>query len=370
MGLRTPLFQQHQELGAKIVDFHGWEMPLHYGSQIDEHHQVRRHAGLFDVSHMGIVDVGGGEAYDCLRHLLANDIKKLHENGHALYSCMLNAEGGILDDLIVYRLEEEQYRIVWNASRRDPNLKWLNQQTKDFDVLVTERTDLALIAVQGPKAISICSEVLSHSFGHRLQSLKPFNAVYANYLWVARTGYTGEKGFEIMLPSEKAAPLWDQLLRAGAKPCGLGARDTLRLEAGLNLYGIDMDEHNNPYESNLGWTISLEDEERQFIGKQALRAKQALGISHQLVGVVMEEAGVLRDGQTLFFSNGDTGQITSGGFSPTLGHAIALARIPKTAQGRVHIERRGKHLNVQLVTLPFVRHGERLYTPLNIKETH
>jgi aminomethyltransferase len=369
MGLRTPLFQQHIAQGAKMVDFYDWDMPLHYGSQIDEHHIVRQSAGMFDVSHMGIVDVGGADSYDCLRHLLANDIKKLDLDGKALYGCMLNAEGGILDDLIVYRLEEEQFRIIWNASRRDVNLKWLNQHAKPFDILITERTDLALIAVQGPEAIAKTSQVLVESFADTLAGLKPFQAAYADYTWVARTGYTGEDGVEIMLPAEKATALWQALLEAGVKPCGLGARDTLRLEAGLNLYGLDMDETTHPYESQLGWTVDLKDESRDFNGKQALLAKKALGINQRFVGVMMTSAGVLRDGQTLFFANGETGVLTSGGFSPTLGHAIALARIPKVAAGAAHIERRGKQLPVQLIKPPFVRNGQKICTPLNLEET-
>lgn len=366
MGLCTPLRQKHIDANAKMVDFHGWELPLHYGSQIDEHHQVRNHAGMFDVSHMGIVDIGGKNAVDCLSRLLANDIAKLTTFGKALYSCMLNEHGGILDDLIVYRLDDQQFRIIWNAATREANRKWLYQCCKEFDdILTTERSDLALIAVQGPEAIALTSKVLSATFDKQIQALKPFHACHADYTWVARTGYTGEKGVEIMLPAERAASLWQALLDAGVKPCGLGARDTLRLEAGLNLYGNDMDASTHPYESNLGWTVDLSNDKRDFIGKAALLKQRKLGISHQLVGVVMEAPGVLRNHQPIHTGRDDSGTITSGGFSPTLGHAIAIARIPTQISEPVTVERRGKAIDVRLVELPFVRNGKKVCKPLN-----
>lgn len=366
MGHCTPLRHKHDELQAKMVDFHGWEMPLHYGSQIDEHHQVRQHAGMFDVSHMGIVDLGGDQAADLLSYLLANDTAKLKEPGKAIYSCMLNQQGGIMDDLIIYRLDEQQYRIVWNASTRESNLKWLYQQAKAFDdVLITERCDLAMIAVQGPKAIEIATSVLYEHFSSHIQSLKPFHAFHADYIWVARTGYTGEKGVEIMLPAERAAGIWQAFLDAGVQACGLGARDTLRLEAGLNLYGTDMDESTHPFESNLGWTVDMSNSERDFIGKQALIEQQERGISHQLVGIIMETPGVLRNHQMVQIENNTEGSITSGGFSPTLGHAIAMARLPIPLSNNVYIERRGKRIPVTLVELPFVRNGKKICKPLN-----
>ncbi len=366
MGLCTPLRQKHIDAGAKMVDFSGWEMPLHYGSQIEEHHQVRKAAGMFDVSHMGIVDIGGEQAFECLSQLLANDVAKLTESGKAIYSCMLNPQGGILDDLIVYRLDEHQYRIVWNAAMREANLKWLYQHSKAFsDLLITERTDLAMIAVQGPKATDIVTQILYESFTDRIENLKPFHACYADYVWVARTGYTGENGVEIILPAERAANLWQSLTDIGVHPCGLGARDTLRLEAGLNLYGNDMDESTHPYESNLGWTVDLTHKDRDFVGKQALLKQRERGISHQLVGVVMETPGVLRSQQIIRISDGQQGSITSGGFSPTLGHAIGIARMPTQLSGSISIERRGKEINVHLIKLPFVRKGKKICKPLN-----
>ncbi len=365
MGLCTPLRHKHEEANAKMVDFHGWEMPLHYGSQIDEHHQVRQHAGMFDVSHMGIVDIGGDQAEELLGNLLANDVAKLTQPGKAIYSCMLNPQGGILDDLIVYRLDEQQYRIVWNSATREKNLKWLYQHAKEYDVLITERSDLAMIAVQGPKAIELATSILSESFGDHIAELKPFHAHYADYIWVARTGYTGEKGVEIILPAESAGSLWQAFIDAGVQPCGLGARDTLRLEAGLNLYGTDMDESTHPFECNLGWTVDFKTENRRFIGRDALEQQLALGISHQFVGVMMESPGVLRNHQVVTINEGTEGTITSGGFSPTLGHAIALARLPAPISGNVTIERRGKHIPVNLIELPFVRNGKKICKPLN-----
>lgn len=366
MGLCTPLRQKHDEAHAKIVDFHGWELPLHYGSQIEEHHKVRQHAGMFDVSHMGIVDIGGEQAADLLRKLLANDVAKLKQPGKALYSCMLNEQGGIIDDLIAYRLDDQQYRIVWNASTRESNLKWLYQHTKDIDdLLITERTDLAMLAIQGPQAIELTTSVLYESFTESIQELKPFHACHADYIWVARTGYTGENGVEIILPAERAAGLWQSFIDIGVQPCGLGARDTLRLEAGLNLYGADMDESTHPFESNLGWTVDLKDDQRDFIGKQALQQQLERGISHQIVGVVMETPGVLRNHQVVTLENGQQGTITSGGFSPTLGHAIAMARVPMPPSGNVCIDRRGKKIPVNLVELPFVRFGKKICKPLN-----
>ncbi|MDF1655521.1 MAG: glycine cleavage system aminomethyltransferase GcvT [Coxiellaceae bacterium] len=365
MGLSTPLRHKHEEMNAKMVDFHGWEMPLHYGSQIDEHHQVRQHAGMFDVSHMGIVDIGGDQAAELLGLLLANDADKLNQPGKAIYSCMLNPQGGILDDLIVYRIDEQQYRIVWNSATREKNIKWLYQHAKEYDVLITERSDLAMIAVQGPKAIDLVTTVMYESFTDHIQNLKPFTAFYADYIWVARTGYTGEKGVEIILPAESAAKLWQAFADIGIQPCGLGARDTLRLEAGLNLYGTDMDESTHPFESNLGWTVDLKAETRNFIGRQALEEQQQRGISHQFVGVMMESPGVLRNHQAVYINDGIEGTITSGGFSPTLGHAIALARLPLPISGNVYIERRGKQIPVTLIELPFVRNGKKICKPLN-----
>ncbi len=361
MTKRTPLYDEHVAAGAKIVDFFGWDMPLHYGSQIEEHHFVRQHAGMFDVSHMGVVDVTGAQATEFLRYALANDVQKLKAAGFALYSCLLNESGGVVDDLIVYRTGDNEYRLVINASRRDADLAWLQQLANAFTVTLTPRPDLCIIAVQGPKALSIVQDQLHAELPSNLSDLKPFKAIILDDKLIGRTGYTGEDGVEIVLSADAATTLWQQLLKAGVNPCGLGARDTLRLEAGLNLYGADMNESTSPLVSNLAWTVALQDEARDFVGKAALLKEKQNGLSHKLVGLVMEERGVLRDHQTVSFANSDNGEVTSGSFSPTLGIAIALARIPADADEPAFVERRGNKVPVKIIKPPFVRHGEKVF---------
>lgn len=359
MILRTTLYQQHLQADAKLVDFAGWEMPLHYGSQLAEHRQVRSDAGIFDVSHMAVVDIQGEDAKSYLRRVLANDVAKL-VHGKALYSCMLNPQGGIIDDLMVYDIKDDFYRMVVNAGTRHKDLAWLQQQAKDFNVTVQERTDLAIIAVQGPQARLKLERVLTPEQATAVRELKIFHAVTEGDLLIARTGYTGEDGVEIILPIANAANFWQSLLQAGCKPCGLGARDTLRLEAGLNLYGTDMDETTTPLESNLAWTIAW-DGDRKFIGRAALEAQRQQGLKRALVGLVLTERGVLRNHQKVISDNHEVGEITSGGFSPTLGHAIALARLPATAVAEYFIELRGKLLPVKRVKPPFVRQGKKVF---------
>ncbi len=358
MSKRTPLYDCHREAGAQLVDFSGWEMPLHYGSQIQEHHRVRESVGMFDVSHMGVLDITGAGANDFLRYALANDIAKLTEAGKALYSCMLNDKGGVIDDLIVYRLGENDFRLVLNAGTRDSDLKWLQTLAKDFEVTLTERTDLSIIAVQGPGALSLLDDMLSEPIAEKLQRLELFQFLIAEDIMIARTGYTGEDGVEIILPSEDAKALWEDLLNEEVAPCGLGARDTLRLEAGFNLYGLDMDATTSPLISNLAWTVSLKDKVRDFVGRAALEKVKANGVIQKLVGLEMEVAGVLRDHQTVFVEGLDDGEITSGSFSPTLGHAIALARVPIDTGDTAEVERRGQRIPVKVVTLPFVKKKE------------
>jgi aminomethyltransferase len=353
MGHRTPLYDAHLAAGGKMVDFGGWDMPIHYGSQLDEHHQVRREAGMFDVSHMTVVDVAGAGARDYLRHLLANDVDRLSV-GRALYSGMLNANGGVVDDLIVYRRAND-YRLVVNCSTREKDLAWMNNQAAGFDVRITEQPTLAMIAIQGPKALDMARSLLPAA--DTLMTLKPFHFVESGNWLLARTGYTGEDGAEIILPGNKAAVFWQDLCAAGIKPCGLGARDTLRLEAGMNLYGNDMDETISPLEANMGWTLVFND--RDFVGRAALEAQQAAGHA-ELVGLVMEEKGVLRAHQKVLTNNGE-GEITSGTFSPTLGLSIALARVPAGSQGDAEVEIRNKRMPVKIVRPPFVRHGKPVY---------
>ena len=355
MNQKTIYNQTHRDAGAKMVDFGGWDMPIHYGSQIEEHHAVRRDAGMFDVSHMTVVDLHGEGVRDYLRRLLANSIDKLKVSGKALYSCMLNESGGVIDDLIVYYLDDRFYRVVVNASTRDKDLAWMAKQAEGFALALTERTDLAMVAVQGPNARAKTLALLTPEAAERAGALGKFAACEADGLFVARTGYTGEDGFEIMVPENQAVAFWNRLADAGVRPCGLGARDTLRLEAGMALYGQDMDETVTPYEAGLAWTVAL-DEGRGFIGRAALEAQAAAGDARQMIGLVLDEKGVLRHGQAVFCASGE-GEILSGTFSPTLGKAIALARVPAGAVGAVEVDIRGKRLPVRVVKYPFVRDG-------------
>jgi aminomethyltransferase len=356
MTKKTILNQTHRALGAKMVDFGGWDMPLNYGSQIEEHHKVRRDAGMFDVSHMTVVDLHGPRTREFLRHLLANSVDKLKTPGKALYSCMLNETGGVIDDLIVYFLSEDFFRVVVNAATRDKDLAWIEKQTVPFGVRVSERADLAMIAVQGPNAREKVLGLLGADARAKAEKLGKFVAVEVDGLFIARTGYTGEDGFEIIVPEGEAVTLWDRLRAAGVAPAGLGARDTLRLEAGMNLYGQDMDEETTPWEAGLGWTVSLDDG-REFIGRKALEKQKATGVKRVLVGLVMDEKGVLRHGQRVVTPGGD-GEILSGGFSPTIGKSIAFARVPApVAEAGLQADIRGKLIPVRAVKYPFVRDG-------------
>jgi glycine cleavage system T protein (aminomethyltransferase) len=356
MTQKTILNETHRALGAKMVDFGGWDMPLNYGSQIEEHHIVRRDAGMFDVSHMTVVDLHGARTREFLRHLLANSVDKLKVSGKALYSCMLNERGGVIDDLIVYFLSEDFFRVVVNAATHDKDLAWIEKQAKRFDVKVTERADLSMIAVQGPNAREKVLGLLTTDARAKAGKIGKFVAVEADGLFIARTGYTGEDGFEIIVPQAQAVALWNRLLDVGVAPAGLGARDTLRLEAGMNLYGQDMDEDITPWEAGLAWTIAL-DEGRDFIGRDALEKQKTGGIKRALVGLLMDDKGVLRHGQRVVTPLGD-GEILSGGFSPTIGKSIAFARVPAGADGSLQADIRGKLVPVRVVKYPFVRDGK------------
>ncbi len=358
MGRRTALFEEHERLGARIVDFGGWDMPVHYGSQIEEHHAVRSAVGIFDVSHMTVVDIGGAGAGAFLRRLLANDVARLAEPGKAMYGCMLNEDGGVLDDLITYFLGRDRYRLVVNAATRDKDLAWIGRQSASFEVTVEERPELAMIAVQGPEARERAAPLLPASGREQALALKPFEAAEFDAFFVARTGYTGEDGWEIILPAAEAPALWRALESAGARACGLGARDTLRLEAGMNLYGQDMDETTTPLESALGWTVAWEPTDRAFIGRDALEAQRARGASRKLVGLLLKDRGVLRAHQKVVAGDAGEGEVTSGTFSPTLGRSIGLARVPAEAGEEVQVEVRGRRLAARVVRPPFVRHGK------------
>jgi aminomethyltransferase len=344
-------------LGAKMVDFAGWEMPIHYGSQIEEHHAVRRDAGMFDVSHMSIVDMQGARVRDFLRYLLANDVARLRETGKAIYSCLLTERGGVLDDLIVYYMGDTWYRIVVNAATRATDLAWFRRHGDSFGVEIEERDDLAMIAVQGPNARAKVHAVLGKR-GEAAKTLARFAALDAgNEMFIARTGYTGEDGYEIMLPADEVEDLWHRLHGTSVAPCGLGARDTLRLEAGMALYGQDMDEDTSPLEAGLDWTVAFEPADRDFVGRAALEAQRAAGVARKLVGLVLEDKGVLRAHQRVVI-DGAEGETTSGSFSPTLNRAIAFARVPADADGRCQVDVRGKLLSARIIKPPFVRNGQ------------
>lgn len=360
MGLKTPLYDNHVEAGARIVDFGGWDMPLHYGSQKEEHLAVRQNAGIFDVSHMTIVDLGGDKVREFLQLLVANDVAKLKDFGKALYTCMLNPAGGVIDDLIIYFIADTQYRLIVNAATREKDLAWIRQQAAPFDVKVDERTELAMIAVQGPNARALATPCIDADWRDAALALKPFNGLQAGDAFVARTGYTGEDGWEIVLPSASAPATWDKLLAAGAAPCGLGARDTLRLEAAMNLYGSDMDESVSPLEAGLAWTVAWEPVDRDFIGRQAMEKLRNSADKKRFVGLLLEDRGVLRNHQKVVVAGVGEGEITSGGFSPTLGRSIALARVPAGDYDRAQVEVRGKLLDVRIVKTPFVRNGKIL----------
>jgi aminomethyltransferase len=358
MGLRTPLYDSHLAAGARTVDFGGWDMPVNYGSQIEEHHAVRRDAGMFDVSHMCIVDLRGARVREFLRRLLANDVAKLTQPGKALYSCMLRDDGGVIDDLIVYLLGPEWYRMVVNAGTREKDVQWLREHAASVGVSVEPRTDLAMIAVQGPNARQKAARVLPPAVAERALQLGPFFGLDADPLFVARTGYTGEDGWEIAMPAGEAAAYWQKLLAAGVRPCGLGARDTLRLEAGMNLYGNDMDETTSPLESGLGWTVAWEPQDRDFIGRGALVAQKASGDVRKFVGLLLEDRAVLRQHQKVIVANVGEGEVTSGTFSPTLQRSIGFARVPAQTADRCEVEIRGKLVPARIVRPPFVRHGQ------------
>lgn len=359
MGSKTPLYQTHVEAFARMVDFGGWDMPVHYGSQIEEHHAVRRDAGMFDVSHMLIADVRGVGARDFLRYLLANDVAKLKEPGKALYSCMLNERGGVVDDLIVYYVGGHGFRVVVNAGTREKDTAWLQRWGAPFQVNIQPRTDLAMIAVQGPNARTKAAQLLGERAAAALD-MKPFFGRELAPYFVARTGYTGEDGWEVMLPAVDAAKFWEDLQALGVQQCGLGARDTLRLEAGMNLYGNDMDENLTPLESGLTWTVAFDPPERDFVGRSALEAQRSAGVPRKLVGLVLEERGVLRSHQKVVVPGVGEGELTSGTFSPTLERSIGFARVPAATGNEVRVDIRGKLLPARVVKYPFVRNGKAL----------
>ena len=375
---RTPLYQSHVDSDGKLVDFSGWELPIHYGSQIEEHEAVRTDAGMFDVSHMVVTDIKGADSKAWLQKLLANDVDKLKTVGKALYSGMLNEQGGVIDDLIVYLMNDDatEYRIVSNAATRDKDMAQFNKVAEGFDIAITERPELAMIAVQGPNALAKLAKT-KPSWADTLAALKPFvgadlTDIEGSDWFVARTGYTGEDGVEVIMHGDDAPAFFEQLKANGIKPAGLGARDTLRMEAGMNLYGHDMDETISPYECNMGWTLALKDE-RDFVGRDALVSKRQQSkddnTAMKQVGLLLTTRGVLREGMTVTINQGtdneQTGIITSGTFSPSLKNSIAIARVPASVSDddsvQVDLRGKGKFVDVRVLKLPFVRNGKQQF---------
>ena len=358
---KTPLFELHQAMGGRMVPFGDWELPVHFGSQLDEHHAVRQNAGMFDVCHMTTVDVTGPDAQAYLRRVLANDVQKLRTPGKALYSCLLQVDGGIIDDLIVYYIRQDWFRLVVNAGTTHKDVAWLQQAQGTDQVTITPRIDLGMLAVQGPAARAKVLPMLPKAMQAAAAALKPFNGMEAGDWFVSRTGYTGEDGFEVILPNEMIGGYWQTLADAGIPPCGLGARDTLRLEAGMNLYGNDMDEQVSPMASGLSWTVDLTDPARDFIGRKALETQQQTGQIPRFVGLVLAGKGILREHQVLLNGEQPVGEVTSGGFSPTLQRSIGLARVAADTQDeQLMVAIRCKQLPVQVVQPPFARKGKVL----------
>jgi aminomethyltransferase len=360
MIAKTPLYAHHQASGARMVDFHGWEMPLHYGSQLDEHHYVRTQAGMFDVSHMTVVDVLGAGGRQFLRKLLTNDVDQLQHTGRALYTCMCNEHGGIIDDLIVYQRAPDNYRLVLNSATRARDLAWIREKVSGFAAGLQERQELTMLAVQGPEAIQKTLAVLTPAQADAISTLAYFECVDADNWFFARTGYTGEDGLEMIVPQDDIAPLWSALLSAGVKPCGLAARDTLRLEAGLLLYGQDMDESTTPLESGLAWTVKWQPEDRDFIGMGALMSKKQRGLHRKFVGLTLEGKGIMRAGQRVVVEGHADGIITSGTYSPTLAKSIAFARVPMDTGTEVMVDIRGKLFPATVGKPRFVKNGSSI----------
>lgn len=364
MATQTALYDLHRDNGARMVDFHGWQMPLHYGSQLQEHLAVRQNVGLFDISHMTIVDISGQDASTFLRYLLANDVAKLNKPGKAQYSLMLTPQGTVIDDLIVYYLAENQYRLILNAACREKDLAWLSQQSTTYRLEMQPRHDLCLLSIQGPAYLDALRSALPAIQLSKIALLRPFDCVTSGNAFFAHTGYTGESGIEVALPTDQSRALWQNLTGSGIQAAGLGARDTLRLEAGLNLYGQEMDEKTSPFAANLGWTVAFEPTERDFIGREAAHLAQAQ-TTQQLLGLILQGKGMLRHGMTVSFKQEDDGLITSGGYSPILGCSIALARAPMNVSDQAWLNLHGQRVAVSVTAPAFVRHGQVLPSSLS-----
>lgn len=360
MGQPTPLHDVHIALGAKMIERDGWNMPLHYGDQVDEHHQVRTACGVFDVSHLCVLDVGGSAAQAWLSLHLSNDVGRLAQPGQAQYSLLLSETGGILADVLVYRLTTG-FRLITDPACKTQLLDALHTHPDTDTLHVTEASNTALLAIQGPQARERCAALVSAARAAVIEQLSPFQAQEVEGWFIARTGFTGEDGLEILLPAEDATAFFYELIGAGVTPAGLAARDTLRVEAGFCQYGQDLTLHTSPLSLSLEHVIAWEPHDRRFIGRSALEQLRADGgDTHRLVGLILEERGILRHGDVVRVEGLGSGMITSGSFSPTLGKIIALAQVPAGTSDRAEVEVRGKWYPVRVVRPGFVRHG----TPL------
>lgn len=362
---RTPLYEQHQALGARLVEFGGWDMPVQYSGIIEEHQAVRTKAGLFDVSHMGEFKVEGRDALAFLQYLVPNDVSRLAV-GQALYTQLCRPDGTTIDDLLIYHLAEEQYMLVVNAANIDKDYAWIESHAQKFaNVTLSNQSDTtALIALQGPLATSILQPLADI----KLDEIKYYHfapgQVSGIRCLISRTGYTGEDGFELYGPSVDAVELWQTLLEAGKPqgllPAGLGARDTLRLEAAYCLYGHELDDETNPLEAGLGWTVKLK-KSSEFIGRGALQQAKEQGLKKRLVGIELLERGVPRSGYAIYDGEQRIGVLTSGSHGPTVQKSIGLGFVDPahtSAGTRVQIEIRGKRVAAQVVALPFYKRGE------------
>ena len=350
---KTPLNKSHIELGAKMVNFSNWEMPISYSSLIEEHNAVRSTVGIFDVSHMSVFDFDGDNQVAFFEKIFANDIKKIYKDNKAIYGALLNEEGGILDDLIIYHANNK-FRLVSNCSTREQNRQWFEKHAVEFGVKVMERSDMGILAIQGPDALNKILKI--KEIDNQVNTLQSFGCMFEGDKLYARTGYTGEDGLELIVPTKDINHLWDQALELGCTPIGLGARDTLRLEAGLNLYGNDMTINNHPYESNMGWTIDMSDESREFIGKDALLSIDQ-SKSQKIVGIILQDKGILRSGYEITHEQGK-GEVLSGSYSPTLQSSIGLARVDQGYKENGKVMIRNKLLNIDFVSPRFLGQGK------------
>ena len=362
MTQKTALFDLHLAATAKMVDFYGWNMPLNYGSQLQEHVAVRNNCGAFDISHMTFLDLQGKNCKSFLRTLLANDISNLEDDGDGMYSAMLNESGGVIDDLIIYKMPFG-YRLIVNCATRKKDIKWISNHIDDSSVVMLERKDISMLAIQGPKYNEVISHCLPSSLLTELENKNTFQGVLEGDLFVSKTGYTGELGVEVMLPSKNVEEIWNSVIKNGASPVGLGARDTLRLEAGLNLYGSEMDESISPLECNMQWTVSLNDVDRNFIGKESYLKKAKENQNLNLFGLVVEERAILRSKEIVYLEEDAavSGTVTSGSYSPTLKKSIALVRMPSTNSKFCFAELRGKKIYAKIGIPRFVKEGRIIF---------